>query len=249
MRVFSMKLLYLLLLLSLSAGACSGENEDAMPHDTFRVPEDSAIEKSETEEDKPAGVDQEDIIAGNVEHLITPEMKMCRIQSGIVHYSVEGYGEGGTQVLYFDRRGFRNSIDQQRVISGNLIKEKIILLPDSVYEINTRARRFFKSPNTAARDFIEAFRETGSNEAADSLLMIASGGKYEGKEEIAGKMCDKWRLPKANAINWKWKGLILKSEMTLPFGKMTYTVEKMDLDIEVPSMLFDVPRYNYIEKK
>jgi hypothetical protein len=177
---------------------------------------------------------------------ITEEMKMCEFKSGIVKYKVEGFGGEGTQVLYFDQFGFRNAISQERVVNGTHITERIILLPDSVYRINAGAGRFFKSPNTDVIDFIEIFNETGNNPATDSLLMLKHGGIYEGIEEIAGKPCKKWSLPKSNSVNWKWKGIILKSEMNMPFGKMIYTVDNMDLDVEVPSMLFDVPRYDYV---
>ncbi len=175
------------------------------------------------------------------------QMKLCGFESGIVTYKITGFS-GGQQILHFKDWGFKNIINQQRIINQSQIQERIIVLEDYTYEINAAANRYIRKESTYIKDFKEIFEEVGDNDKADSLLMLSSGATYLGREEIMGKSCCKWDNPASHSINWKWKGIIMKSEMTLPIGKMIYEVTDIQLDVAVPDLLFEVPNVNWIDK-
>ena len=233
-----MKKIVLSLFLCALSISCSAQKEE-----NTVIENNSAIEQKNTAENNISTSSE----GNNTETSDFQQMQLCGFETGIITYKISGFS-GGQQVLHFKDWGFKNIINQQRIINQTQTQERIILLEDYTYEISAATNRYIRKPSTHIKEFKIIFEECGDNAKADSLLMIRSGATYLGTEEIMGKSCQKWDAPASHAINWKWKGIIMKSEMTLPIGKMIYEVTDMQLDVPVPDLLFEVPNVKWVDK-
>jgi hypothetical protein len=187
---------------------------------------------------------QEEAIADDSE---LEGIKKSQIKSGIITYETSGFATG-EQTLYFDNWGFDNTIIQTMTQNGQTMENKIILSEEWIYQMNLTEKRYMKVRNISNDIFKKLYKKYKDNEIANDSLMTVDGGKLIGMEKIMGKECKIWTLQ--NAKSWMWKGIILKSEMSLPFGQLIFTAKDIQLDAKMPKDIFKVPTdINFVEQK
>lgn len=228
-----MKTIYLLLItLFIFNVSCSG---DEKPTPTKKQ------ETIKSEDLSNADLQENEIVPKAKAIEDDPELegiKKCEYKTGIIKYKTTGFTTG-SQILYFDTWGFRNAVEQSIVINGRDIKNRIITTEDWVYQMNITEQHFVKIPNMDNDLYKSLYKQFKDNVKATDTLMSASGGIKIRSEKVFGKMCDVWQVDAATT--WLWKGIIVKSVMHLPMGKLIFEATEIKIDIKVPEGIFDIP--------
>jgi len=167
--------------------------------------------------------------------------KRAEYRSGVVQYITKGFSSG-TQTLYFDDWGFKNAVIQTMKVGESTVQNHIIITEGWTYQINKTEKRYFKVKNDDSEKYRQLYEKFKNNEDATTELLKQNGGKLLGKEKFLEKECDIWDMPAQNSKNWLWKGLILKSVMSMPFGELIFEATSVKLDVAIPDSVFALPK-------
>jgi hypothetical protein len=167
--------------------------------------------------------------------------KRAEYRSGVVEYVTKGFS-AGTQTLYFDDWGFKNAIVQTMKVGESTINNHIIITEGWTYQMNKTEKRYFKVKNDDSEKYRQLYEKFKNNEEATAELLKQNGGKLIGKEKFLEKECDIWDMPAQNSKNWLWKGLILKSVMSMPFGELIFEATSIKLNTAIPDSVFALPK-------
>lgn len=167
--------------------------------------------------------------------------KRAEYKSGVVEYTTKGFSTG-KQTLYFDDWGFKNAVIQTMKVGETTVQNHIIITEGWTYQINKTEKRYFKVKNDDSEKYRVLYEKFKNNEDATNELLKQAGGKMIGKEKFMEKDCDIWEMTTQNSKNWLWKGVILKSVMSMPFGKLTFEAISIKLDVAIPDSVFAIPQ-------
>ncbi len=159
------------------------------------------------------------------------DYKRYAFNSAIVEYKLEGSDEG-TKTLYIDMGGYKFA-EYEVIKERKADKETtVILIGSDMISIDIESKSAVKMHNPAAYLLANPNRDW---EETGRAMLIKMGYEIIGQETISGKKCDIWKQGKQRI--WVWNGLTLKSEI----GKNTETATKIQVDINVPESVFEVP--------
>jgi hypothetical protein len=167
--------------------------------------------------------------------------KRAEYRSGVVEYTTKGFSTG-TQTLYFDEWGFKNAVIQTMQVGSSTVQNHIIITEGWTYQINKTEKRYFKVKNDDSEKYRVLYEKYKNNEDATNELLKQAGGKMIGKEKFMEKECDIWEMPAQNSKNWLWKGVILKSVMSMPFGELIFEATSIKLNTAIPDSVFAIPK-------
>ncbi|MEI6091496.1 MAG: hypothetical protein WCR42_13660 [bacterium] len=167
--------------------------------------------------------------------------KRAEYKSGVVEYITKGFSTG-KQTLYFDDWGFKNAVIQTMKVGETTVQNHIIITEGWTYQMNKTENRYFKVKNDDSEKYRKLYEKFKSNEEATNELLKQAGGKMIGKENFMDKDCDIWEMPAQNSKNWLWKGVILKSVMSMPIGQLTFEATSIKLDVAIPDSVFAIPQ-------
>ncbi len=167
--------------------------------------------------------------------------KRAEYRSGFVEYITKGF-TNGTQTLYFDEWGFKNAVIQTMEVGKTKVQTHIIITEGWTYQINKTENRYIKVKNDDSEKYRKLYEKYKNNDDATAALLKEAGGKLIGKEKFMEKECDIWDMTQQNSKNWLWKGLILKSVMSTPFGELIFEATKINLNTAIPDSVFEIPK-------
>jgi len=167
--------------------------------------------------------------------------KRAEYKSGVVEYKTTGFTTG-TQTLYFDEWGFKNAVIQSMKVGNETIQNHIIITEGWTYQMNKSEKRFFKIKNDDSEKYRVLYEKYKDNEKATAELLKQAGGQFIGKEKFLDKDCDIWDMPAQNSKNWLWKGVILKSVMSMPIGELVFEATSIKLNVAIPDSVFAIPK-------
>jgi hypothetical protein len=205
-----MKKLFILLLISMTALSCKNKTSDKS-------------QASDMKTQTPAAT-------------ITTKGKYS-VKSGIVEYKIDMMGMAGTQTLYFDDNGNKETNIIAIEMMGTKSQTVSITKDGTVYNFDAEKKTGSKSP--VMTQAIINFEDL-TNEVIKEWNL-----KKEGKENILGKECDKYSMDN-QSLNmkgnyWVWKGVALKVDATMSTAKILMDATTFQENVSVPAEKFEVP--------
>ena len=151
-----------------------------------------------------------------------------KVKDGHISYTYKGL-QTGTEEVYFTNYGmveikFTKTYRENPFKSGREDIDIITLMRDSaIYVVSA-----LESPTLDL------------NEVAEDVFR-SKGGLIVGKDTIAGIITDKWDIQGANTKEWRWKGITLKTYVTLPRNFVQVQAVMVDTLSPLPEGIFDLP--------
>lgn len=113
------------------------------------------------------------------------------------------------------------------------------------YEVDLKNKKIYAS-RASIMDLMNALNPDVNPEEVGGELLKGVGGKEIGKEHISGVVCDVWEIP--GGKQWMYKGLVLRSVITLIGVTTTTEVVTMNFNQNPPEKAFKLPDFP-IEKQ
>lgn len=171
--------------------------------------------------------------------------KRYLVESGIVEYEMSGM-QKGTETIYFDRWGWREAKQTNSEISvaGITRKENKFTIMDGewIYNIDLDRRTGTKTKNPMLEQFIAAAKNKDKSltELGEEMLR-SMGGQKIGTEAVAGKDCDVWETKKLGSKSWVWKGVTLKSQLSMGGMQVNSSATRVDENAIIPADKITIP--------
>jgi hypothetical protein len=177
------------------------------------------------------------------ESLAGEAIKRYKVESGIVEFTMTGT-QKGTVILYFDKWGMRESkfSDLDLSMMGIDRKTNSLNIMDSewMYSIDLETKEGTKLQNSFFQNLIEQSKEDNLTDLGEQM-MKNMGGEKIGTEEICGKMCDVWDIPRMQTKSWVWNGISLKIKTNMQGMESTTIATSLKVDVKIPDEKFQVP--------
>ena len=171
--------------------------------------------------------------------------KRYLVESGIVEYEMSGM-QHGTETIYFDRWGWREAkyTNTEISVAGISRKENKFTITEGewIYNIDLARRTATKTKNPMLEQFIQAAKNKDKSLAELGEEMLRSmGGEKIGTEEVAGKSCDVWETKKLGSKSWVWKGVTLKSQLSMGGTQVSSTATRFNENATIPADKITIP--------
>lgn len=168
-------------------------------------------------------------------------IKRYQIRSSVVEYTLSG-AQKGTETIYFDNWGMREAkyTKAELSVAGFSQKQNTLTLLDGgyTYNIDLDKRTGTKMETPLLKELAAQSKdltETGEK------MMKSMGGEKIGTEVILGKTCDVWEIKNMRSKVWVWKGVTLKTQVTMPNMEMTIMATKIDEGASIAPDKFAIP--------
>ena len=164
------------------------------------------------------------------------------IKSAIISKTIEMMGQKIEGVQYVDDYGKKESVTinmPMQGVPGAFVRTRTINKIDTIYTINLDYKTGTKTAMPNAIDQINYLKITPEMREKQNI-------KELGKEEVAGKLCDKYSLEisqagqKASATTWVWKGIVLKSVISVSGITMTEAATDIKENVAVDADNFNI---------
>ncbi|MCK5824484.1 MAG: hypothetical protein KAG96_03665 [Ichthyobacteriaceae bacterium] len=167
--------------------------------------------------------------------------KVFPFKTGIIEYKLEGSTKG-THTKYIKDYGYRQADytkSKTRVLGVTSEENSGTIMEGAyVYSIDYERNVVTKTENPIYKKYINDKKEY---EKIGKEALEALGYKNTGEtEKILGETCEIWQGSLGKV--WIWKHLALKSYTSIMGVKVTETVTKIDLNANVPSSKFEIPK-------
>jgi len=168
-------------------------------------------------------------------------VKRYQIKSGVVEYTLSGTRKG-TETIYFENWGMREAkyTKAELSVAGFTQKQNTLTLMDGGYtyniDLDTRTGTKMETP---------LLKEIAANQKdlteAGEKMMKSMGGVKIGTEVVLGKTCDVWEIKNMKSKTWVWKGVPLKTQVSMPSMEMTIMATKLDEGAAIAADKFTIP--------
>ncbi len=183
--------------------------------------------------------------------LLDEGYKRYGIEFCTVTYELVGMLKG-TETITFDRYGLREAKLTKTTMSAGTItvttNTLTIMDGEFTYAIDLDKKTGTKTTNTMTSSLAQQYGEKNM-EAIGDEMMKRMGGKKTGSETIAGKTCDRWDVAQLKSTSLVWKGIPLKTEVTLTGTKSGTTAVKVDDKTGVTDKMFQIPEGTKMQDK
>jgi len=168
-------------------------------------------------------------------------VKRYQIKSGVVEYTLSGTRKG-TETIYFDNWGMREAKFTKAEMSmmGFTQKQNTLTLLDgeTTYNIDLDTKTGTKMETPMLKEL--AANNKDLTEAGEKM-MKSMGGVKIGTEVVLGKTCNVWEIRNMKSKTWVWKGVPLKTQVSMPSMEMTITATKFDEGAAIAADKFKIP--------
>ncbi|OQY04026.1 MAG: hypothetical protein B6I20_03830 [Bacteroidetes bacterium 4572_117] len=163
-------------------------------------------------------------------------------KSGKLVQKIVGNSEG-TSTTYWDEYGYKEVKIEETVtkIFGMSTKTKKtnLMLGSVMYEWEEKGDKVTKMTNDIAASWEKGNYTAKQVEDMSIATLKQLGYSKTGTETILGKTCDVWE---GIGKSYAWKNLSLKAVVKMMGISITYEPVSLDLDINVPSNVFELPK-------
>lgn len=165
------------------------------------------------------------------------------IPKATITYTIEGT-QNGTETLYFDNWGSREAKHTTSVanVGDTEVESKTISILDGgwLYTADLNKKSGLKMPNTL-NEMLSSLPEGLEQNQVTAKIMEKLGGEQQGTDEILGKTCQVWEAKNMNSTLCIWKGIPLRTHITM--GDLYATIEatKVDEESSIPESKFTIP--------
>ena len=171
--------------------------------------------------------------------------KRYLVESGIVEYEMTGM-QKGTETIYFDRWGWREAKYTNTEISIGSISRKenrfTIMDGEWIYNIDLEHRTATKTKNPMLAQFIEAAKKKDQSlTELGEEMMRNMGGEKGGTDTVAGQPCDVWVNKKLGSKSCVWKGVTLKSQLSMAGMQVSSTATRFSENATIPADKTTIP--------
>ncbi len=158
------------------------------------------------------------------------------VESGMIEYNIDGDFKGH-EVFYFDKFGNFESHQKQLIIKlgQKTINTKTTITPEEkiVTDMN--------EGTVISYDHFENSNK-GSGTAFQTKVMLDAGHFIKtGLEKVSGKTCEKYQGDFGKL--WIWKGIVLKSEITIMNKKIVTTAVVVDTLSPIKKEIFKIKNH------
>lgn len=179
------------------------------------------------------------------------DVRRYAIESAIVEYELSGT-PSGTETQVFDDYGAREASVRNHVveIAGFRQETSTVSITEGpwITTLDDAERRATRIQNPLYEDLMRSV-EDGDVEELGERMMRQMGGEKVGTEEVAGRTCDVWEVPVGNSRTWIWKGIPLKTEVTMGPMSSSMVATSVTVDPDMPASRFEVPDgYEVVEQ-
>jgi len=168
-------------------------------------------------------------------------VKRYQIKSGVVEYTLSGTRKG-TETIYFENWGMREAkyTKAELSVAGFSQKQNTLTLLDGnyTYNVDLDKRTGTKMETPLLKELSASNKdltETGEK------MMKSMGGVKIGTEVVLGKTCDLWEIKNMKSKTWVWKGVPLKTHVSMPSMEMTIMATKLDEGASITADKFAIP--------
>jgi outer membrane lipoprotein-sorting protein len=118
---------------------------------------------------------------------------------------------------------------------------------DWMYNIDMEKKEGTKLANNYYQNLLAKSKEEDVTDIEEAMMKDMGGSKI-GTEEICGKMCDIWDIPKMKTKTWVWEGVSLKIDVQMPGMESVTTATSVKENVDVPEEKFQVPADVTVER-
>lgn len=174
------------------------------------------------------------------------EFRRYKIRAAVVEYKMSGM-QTGTETLYFDRWGMRETkYTQTEIKAGTIVvKQNRMTLLDGewTYNVDLDTKTGTKIPTP----FMKELTGTAKRESKDATeigeeMLARMGGRKIGTETVLGKPCDVWEIKNLNAKSWVWQGVTLKTVVNMLGQMMTTEAVRVQDNASIPEEKVTLPK-------
>lgn len=178
------------------------------------------------------------------------ELQKYQVESAIVEYAHSGT-VGGTETLYFDRFGAREASVKKTVIEVGSIRNETsaVTITEGAWitQLDEAEKKATRMKNPLYDDLMQGMKNRDAEQVGAEMIR-KMGGKKTGTEEIAGRLCDIWEVPTANSKTWVWKGITLKTEVSMGPMSTSMVATSVQENPSIPASRFEIPAgYEVVE--
>jgi hypothetical protein len=158
---------------------------------------------------------------------------------GTVQYKITGEVEG-TETLYFDQAGMRQS--RYRIFTTQQFGTNINIIlniGEEIMLIDPNKKLGRKSIDLDVKQAL-ANHKPEDTQLISIAALILSGAEQVKTENVLDRPCDVWENKKTKAKMWLWKGIPLKIETHPPQGKVTQVATQIDESTAIDEKVFTV---------
>ncbi len=159
----------------------------------------------------------------------------------MVEYVMEGSAKG-KQVIYWDEYGYKELTvenSEMKVFGQTTTTNKSTLtIGSKIYEWSDVDELVYETNNPIAVSWSQEGLDEIDVEAYSVKMIEAMGFEKTGIDMMLGKNCDVY---KGMGKIWVWKGLSLKTEVSMMGVRSVITATNVKTNINVPKSLFELP--------
>jgi hypothetical protein len=168
--------------------------------------------------------------------------KRFGLQSGIVHYELDG-ARKGTETLYFTDWGWREAKHSDGVISFMGFEQPmrtLSILEDSVMAILDLESGMGMRTLDPLKSLLSD-DELQDPAAVGVAMMKQMGATRDGDGEVLGRKCQVWKVKDIGSRLWVWRNIPLKMETKMMGIGMSMTATRIEENVPVPEKRFSFP--------
>ncbi|MBI3260224.1 MAG: hypothetical protein HYZ54_12245 [Ignavibacteriae bacterium] len=170
------------------------------------------------------------------------------IKSGIVTMQADMTGMKSTSILYFDDYGRKEMTETFGNFGDTKIHEKVIIVHDSVYNIDLVKKTGTKKKLNGA-----SAPGTIDFSTISEKMMQEMGISKSGTDSVLQKQCQVWLMDfkrmKMSGKYWVWNNIPLKSIAEIEGIKVDIQAAKIEENPKLPASTFDIPPGMALEEK
>lgn len=165
------------------------------------------------------------------------------VKSGIVEFKVSG-NQNGMGTIYFDDYGAKEARYQNIEISMMGMTQAsntlVIIDRDVMYNVNLDTKTGGKSVDATTPQMLENTGAANLQELGMHMIQ-QMGGEQAGVDTVAGVTCDIWKIPNVNSESCIYKGISLKTSMSMGNMEMLMEATSFQEGANIPEDKFKLP--------
>jgi hypothetical protein len=160
------------------------------------------------------------------------------IKSGIVEYKTQVMGMEAKMITYFDDYGGKEASETIMEMMGMKVRSNTITKDGWIYSFEADKKTGTKTPVSLNKGNIDF-------ENLTEEIMKEMKIEKVGNEDANGKPCIKYSIQndalQMNGFFWVWKGIAMKTDVSLSTMKMVMDAVSVDENADVPAEKFEIP--------
>jgi hypothetical protein len=167
------------------------------------------------------------------------------VRDGHISYLYKGL-QRGTEEVYFTDYGmveikFTQTVRDNPFTSSEEQINLITLMRDSmIYVVDNLTKNARRLDNALLYESALESPSLDLNEVAE-MIYRNKGGNIVGTDTIAGAPAQHWRIKEANTNEWRWLGIMLKTQVDLPRSFVQVEAIRIDTVSPLPQGIFNLP--------